>query len=397
MSLAITICSYIIAAVALPLSLYLGLLAILAFEKRIQICKEPTTRFAVVIPSHNEENNIQDTVASLQALDYPEQMRTILVIADNCSDNTAEAARAAGAMVWERSDDSNKGKGYALHFAFEKVLSENNHDAVVVVDADTIVSSNLLRSFDCLIASGEQAIQTEYRVRNVHASWRTKLMAIALGMFHRTRFLARERMKVSVGLRGNGMCFSTDLIQKHPHNAFSIVEDVEYGIRIGLSGVRIAFSQDAEVRGEMVSSAQDSVSQRKRWEGGRFLLIKQYLPKLLKSALEQRSKMQFDLALDLLVPPLSSIAVLLTIGVLLETTQFIFFGQMHYSVYLWLAALMGFLLYVLRGVQHSGLGVYGFAVLAYAPFYIIWKLLIARPLGSKGTGSWVRTKRENED
>lgn len=397
MSFFILVGSYAFVAVALPLCAYLGYLAFLAFEKRNMSYGEAQTQFAIVVPSHNEQDNIEATIESLGAVDYPESMRKIIVVADNCIDQTAEVARRSGAIVWERVDDLDKGKGYALHFAFDKILQDGNYGAVVVVDADTVVSKNLLRSFDARLTNGEHAIQAEYGVRNVHSSWRTKLMAIALGMFHRTRFLARERLGVSVGLRGNGMCFSTELLVKQPHTAFSVVEDVEYGIKIGLAGIRVAFAQDAKVLGEMVSSAKDSVSQRQRWEGGRLLLVKKYLPSLLKSAIKNQSALHWDLSLDIIVPPLSYIVVLTTIGVLLEATLVFIFNEIHISLYLWSAAIMGLVLYILRGVQHSGLGLYGIVVLMYAPFYVMWKILIARPFGAKGTTAWVRTKRENEE
>jgi hypothetical protein len=136
-------------------------------------------------------------------------------------------------------------------------------------------------------------------VRNPDASWRTRLMAVALAMFHRLRSLARERLGVSAGLRGNGMCFSSALLHKFPHKAFGLVEDVEYGIALGLGGVRVAYADEAKVLGEMVSSAAASESQRQRWEGGRKLLVRQKLPLLMGQALRQRNLMLFDLALDL--------------------------------------------------------------------------------------------------
>lgn len=140
---------------------------------------------------------------------------------------------------------------------------------MVVVDADSIVSPNLLHAFAVRLHAGEIAVQADYGVRNPLASWRTRLMTVALTIFHRVRGIARERMGLSAGLRGNGMCFSRACLSRFPHEAHGLVEDVEYGITLGLGGARIAYADEARVLGEMVSSASSSESQRARWESGR--------------------------------------------------------------------------------------------------------------------------------
>ena len=98
------------------------------------------------------------------------------------------------------------------------------------MDADTLVSPNLLRAFAARLDAGAAAVQARYGVRNPDASWRTRLMAIAFALFHDLRSLGRERLGLSAGLRGNGMCFSTRLLREVPHQAFSVVEDLEYGL-----------------------------------------------------------------------------------------------------------------------------------------------------------------------
>src|SRR6185436_19502285 len=146
--------------------------------------------------------------------------RRVVVVADNCTDKTAELAREAGAVVLERQSDTHKGKGYALQYAFERLEG----DAVVVVDADTKVTSNLLQAFAARLNAGAQACQAYYGVDNVSASWRTTLMAVAFAMFHRVRGRGRENLKLSCGLKGNGMCFSKALLAKVPHDAYNIIK-----------------------------------------------------------------------------------------------------------------------------------------------------------------------------
>jgi len=130
-------------------------------------------RFRIIVPAHNESAGIAETVRSLLGIDYPADHFDVLVVADNCSDDTAARAREAGAQVLERTDTERRGKGYALHHAFERLPKDV--DAVVVVDADTLVSPNLLRAFAARRELGAAAIQADYAVRNVDASWRNPL------------------------------------------------------------------------------------------------------------------------------------------------------------------------------------------------------------------------------
>ncbi|MBC7794808.1 MAG: glycosyltransferase, partial [Clostridia bacterium] len=208
------------AVCVVPLIAYLGFLALFASAPAKPIYGGATKSFAVVVPAHDEETGITDTVRSLLAVDYPSELRHVLVIADNCSDATAARAREAGATVLERTHHALCGKGYALEYAFERIMSEAVVDAVVVVDADTVVEPSLLRAFDRLLTAGAEAAQAEYGVRNRDASWRTRLMTVALAMFHRTRSITRERLGLSCGLRGNGMCFTTALLARVPHRAY---------------------------------------------------------------------------------------------------------------------------------------------------------------------------------
>ncbi len=390
----LTIASAILSAVSLVFTGYLGVLALLSGHRKPPQVQHRDTRFAVVVPAHNEQEDIGATVENLLAVDWPTERYEVVVVADNCNDATAERAKQAGARVFERHHDELRGKGYALEFAFDTLLQEEI-DAIVVVDADTKVSPNLLEAFAARLQAGEHAAQAEYAVENVHASWRTKLMAVALAMFHGVRSLGRERVKVSAGLRGNGMCFSVALLKEHPHKSYGLVEDIEYGVTIGLGGYRVAYVGEATVRGEMVTGGKAAASQRRRWEGGRVALAKERVPALLGQAFRGPSLLCLDLAMDLIVPPLSYVGILLGLGVLLEGGLFLAGGFVPaWSLAPWLLSQFLLGLYVVRGVWLSGLGFQGFVVLAWAPVFIVWKILVVRPW--KGDKEWVRTERESE-
>ena len=136
------------------------------------------------MPAHNEESQIAVTVQSLRAVDYPPTLSRVLVVADNCSDRTAEVAAVAGATVLVRTDAARRGKGYALDHAFSRSLADGFADVVVVVDADTVVSRNLLTAFAARFEAGALAVQADYAVRNPRSSWRTRLMTVAFAAFH---------------------------------------------------------------------------------------------------------------------------------------------------------------------------------------------------------------------
>ena len=376
---------------------YLGFLALLSVPpKAPAVPNPPTLKFDFVVPAHNESVGIVQTVTSLKAVDYPKELFRVVVVADNCSDDTAERARGAGAVVLERQNAELRGKGYALEHAFKQVLSDGVSDAVVVVDADTVVSSNLLHAFGARLTAGSVAVQAHYGVQNPNASWRTRLMRIALSMFHQVRSIGRERLKVSAGLRGNGMCFRMSLLREVPHDAYSLVEDLEYGIKLGRRGFRVAYAWDADVLGEMVSGEAASRSQRKRWEEGRAQMLKLAGWPLLRDALAQKSGLLFDLSMDVLVPPLSRVVGLAVVGSIASSALLVFTGHGALAASAFGFALFGVGLYGFAGWLHSGTGLRGLLDLAFAPAYVAWKIALSLQGSKKKSNEWVRTTREGE-
>jgi len=354
-----------------------------------------TIRFDVIVPAHNEASGLAATIASLFALEYPRNAFRIIVVADNCTDSTATVARGAGAIVIERQHAALRGKGYALELGYGSSLADGFAQAIVVIDADSSVSPNLLAAFAARFSDGADAVQAEYGVRNANASWRTRLMVIALTLFHTVRSLGRERLGLSCGLRGNGMGFSAALLRRVPPRAFSIVEDVEYGIALGLAGTRVVHVHEAEVRGDMPVSAQASATQRERWEGGRLALIRAHVPPLLQAARQPRGRVPLDLAADLLVPPLTALGAAVVAGI--GVASLLMWGGVASvaGVLPWALALAFLLAYVVRGAVLSRTGPRAILDLMWAPVYAAWKLtLLLRR--KRPTGDWVRTARPDE-
>jgi cellulose synthase/poly-beta-1,6-N-acetylglucosamine synthase-like glycosyltransferase len=253
------------------------------------------------------------------------------------------------------------------------------------------VSSNLLTACAARLENGAHAVQVHYGVLEPRTSWRTRLLCIAMTAFHRVRSRGRERLKVSCGFRGNGWCVTHALLKSVPYQAFSLAEDIEYGIELGLAGHRIHYADEASVDAEMVADAAAAGTQRQRWEHGRFELIRTKTAALLRAAVRQRSAVCLDLAADLMVLPLSYVA--LNVAALLASAAALLVWQPAATHWLWLAlACAGSLtLYVLRGWQLSGMGLLGLLDLARAPFFVAWKVLLM--LQPRASLSWVRTRR----
>ncbi len=352
--------------------------------------------FAFVVPAHNEANGIERTVKSLLAVEYPSNRFSVWVIADNCTDHTKERAEQAGARVLERYNPGQRGKGYALDYAFRELLSDATSDAIVVVDADTDISPNLLTAMAARLKQGELAMQAHYGVRNVDDSWRTRLLNVAFTLYHGVRSTARERMKLSTGLRGNGMGFSREALRRVPYRSYSLVEDVEYGIELGLNGIRVAYVGEAEVRGEMVAGGAASESQRLRWEQGRSSLVGRYVWLLLARGFRERNAVLFDLAFDLLTPPLTTVVVYTGAGALSAATIVACGLASPIALAPWLMSMAGLTIYLSRGIQMAPQGARVALDLVHVPKYVLWKLALRLRRPKSPAEVWVRTAR-NED
>jgi cellulose synthase/poly-beta-1,6-N-acetylglucosamine synthase-like glycosyltransferase len=344
-------------------------------------------RLAVIVPAHNERLHIGRCVESLSS-----SARTlnaeIIVIADNCDDDTAERARTAGARVLERQDAEQRGKGFALNFAFERLLAEG-FTAFVIVDADSLVSDNLLPVMASLFADGADAAQCRYTTLNAEASLRTRLMEISLMAFNVLRPRGRSALGLSTGILGNGFGLSAATLHAVPYQAESVVEDLEYHLLLCSAGRRVQFSDRAWVKAEMPTGGSGSQTQRARWEGGRLRMIATHVPSLLKRVLSGERRL-IEPMLDLLLLPLSYHVLLLLLTLALPVGFARVYG---------LAALTLVLIHTLVAIRIGGGHLRDVGTLAMAPFYILWKLTVLRLIGraARRDASWVRTARESDE
>jgi cellulose synthase/poly-beta-1,6-N-acetylglucosamine synthase-like glycosyltransferase len=351
----------------------------------------------VVIPAHDEEANIGPTVESCRALAYDPSAFTVLVIADNCTDGTASAARDAGAEVFERFDAGRRSKGYALEDVLRHLADARPYgpfDAAVVVDADTLVDPDLLERFAGLLAGGDDWAQCYYTVRNPDASWRTRLLTYALSLFNGIWLLGQDRLGLSVGFRGNGMCFSARGLARVPWKAYGLVEDQEFSWMLRIAGERVRFGRESRVYAEMVSRGGAAVSQRRRWEEGRKSLLGRFIRPLLASrALGPWHKLLS--LVELAFPPLMTLFALLLPALAVHPLALAapalspfsrLLAPAHTLMVLTVAA------YAVGPFLVLGLPVRYLFTLACVPYYALWKFTSG--FGARTTG-WVRTRRES--
>lgn len=347
-----------------------------------------TLNIAVVVPAHNEALNIARAVTSLLKTDPGNAQVTVVVVADNCSDNTAEVAAQAGARVLIRFNDTLRGKGYALDYAFGKLIGEG-FDFFIVVDADSEVSPNFLAAIGDAFRSGADAAQCRYIVRNSGDSIRTRLMNVALFGFNVLRPRGRDWLGLSAGIYGNGFALSADTLRAVPYTAASVVEDLEYHLALVRAGRRVRFVDSAAVYGDMPVAGAGVKTQRARWEGGRFRMMADKVPVLTGEILRGRFRLT-EPTLDLLLLPLAFHVVLLLVALL---------APIPLVRGVALVGLAVVVLHLFAAIRVGGGTMKDVAVLAAAPFYIVWKLLLIPKLlaTSRSGAAWVRTERTKEE
>ena len=349
------------------------------------------SRLVIVVPAHNEEEGIGATLESLALCEYSAAARRIVVIADNCSDRTADRATKAGAEVWERADPTKRGKGFALAWALERLLAEeDSFDAAVVVDADCTASQNLLTAIDQRLRSGARALQVNDLVGNPEASNASALRAGGFALMNTVRPLGKQQLGLSCGLYGTGMAFTKDLLRRERWINTGLAEDGEYHMRLVLAGERVEFVPNAWVSSAMPTSLQGSSEQQARWEHGKLQLIRRWSPRLLRSGLAKRDIVRVHAGLECLIPPQSLIAV----GSFISGLGGLFLGSKR-LIALSAVTLAAQLTFVLAGLRLVRAPRQVYRALFAAPGLVATKLaLYAKLLTGGGPTAWVRTARE---
>lgn len=249
----------------------------------------PLHRFAALICARNEENVIAELIGSLKAQDYPSDLLDIYVIADNCTDGTADAARAAGATVYERFNLEAVGKGHALDDLFGHLASDEkrHYDAYLVFDADNIVDSQFVRAMNETFSKGYDVITSYRNSKNFDASWVSA--GYSIWFLREARFLNYPRMNLhtSCAISGTGFLVSSRVIEENggwPY--FLLTEDIEFSIACATRGITIGYCDDAILYDEQPVSFGQSWRQRLRWSKGFYQVNARYALSLLRGCVK---------------------------------------------------------------------------------------------------------------
>lgn len=347
-------------------------------------------RVAVLIPAHNEALTIAKTLTTVLPQLTPEDR--LIVVADNCADDTAEIARQYDAIVLERTDPLKLGKGYALDYGIQ-FLKSDPPSAVVLIDADCIVEPQTVKQLAELASDRNRPIQATYlQDRPQDPSPKDTISALAILVKNFVRLQGLANLNLPCLLYGTGMAFPWSVISQVSLANGNIVEDMQLAIDLAIAGYPPLYCPTAKVTGILPQEQQAVKTQRTRWEHGHLNTLITQVPRLIKAAIAQRRWELLILALDLGVPPLSLLVMVWGA----TTVSAILLGIIGG---LWLPALiLGFTgLLILTSIVGSwikfGSGIPGLVLLTI-PLYILWKIPLYIAFLLKPQTKWIKTKRD---
>lgn len=287
----------------------------------------PDSKFAIIVAAHNEEKVIGCNVKSLNLINYPRDKYDIYVIADNCTDKTAEIARESGAIVYERKDLVKRGKGFSLEWMFKKLFESNiKYDAICILDADNVVSNNFLLEMNKRLKKGDKVIQGYLDSKNPKDSWISGNYSISYWISNRLFQLPRYYLGLSCALGGTGFVMSTDVLEEIGWGATCLTEDLEFSLRLVMKNMKVSWSHEAVVYDEKPLRLKQSWRQRKRWMQGHSDCAGRYLKKMLTKAFKDKDIVALDSAMYLIQP---FIIVANGINLVYAILRFVVFGSVE--------------------------------------------------------------------
>ncbi|NLL91640.1 MAG: glycosyltransferase family 2 protein [Ruminococcaceae bacterium] len=295
------------------LSAFMGGYALISFLNNFGKYKTPTlpdnprTRFKVLIPAHNERRVIADCIKSVFESDYPRDMMDVIVLANNCSDDTAEVARQAGAKVVEVEDSRINSKASALSWYFRNSdLMTHKDETLFMVDADNIIDKNALRYLDVSLSKGYKVVQSRCLALNRNASAATGIMAIFFAAENRIWNLPHSNRGQTTLMKGTGCAIKISHLADIGWKVESLSDDVEFSLRTILSGNTIHYNDKATVYAEFATEPETLWKQLRRWYSGQWDVMGRYFPKLVK-------RMLHDFNSNLMVPFVLLLMPILTV------------------------------------------------------------------------------------
>jgi len=355
-------------------------------------------KLAVVVPAHNEAAGIRPVLETLMAQLQSSRLQSkrahqLVVVADNCTDNTAEIARSTGAIVLERQDADRRGKGFALDYGIQ-FLANDPPDAVIIVDADCEVAPGTIDSISRKALAIERPVQAVYLMEQpAQPKPKDAVSALAFLVKNLVRPRGLERLGLPSPLTGTGMAFPWSVIRSAKLASGNIVEDMQLGVDLAIAGHSPALGVETLVTGRLPQQEGAAKSQRTRWEHGHIQTLLSQVPRLLKASLLQRRFDLLAMGLDLAIPPLS-LLVMLWLAALILAIACSLLGTSVLPVIL--LSLGGVMLLLAIGLVWVGFGrsVLPLMTLLTVPFYVLWKIPLYFAFLVRPQKKWVRTERD---
>lgn len=348
-------------------------------------------RLTVLIPAHNESIEIRRTIEALRPqLTDADQL---LVVADNCTDETAAIARGCGATVIERQSIDQRGKGYALDFGLSAIES-NPPDVVVTVDADCWVHDGAIDQIARQAAATGRPVQALYLMEQpTRSSSKDAVSALAFLVKNLVRPTGLAQLGLPCALTGTGMAFPWQTIRGAALASGNIVEDMQLGLDLAIAHAAPQFCPTARVTGRLPQASQAAKTQRTRWEHGHIQTLVKQVPRLLAEAIAQKRFDLLAIAFDLSVPPLSLLVMLWVAGFGLSVIAAGLGASVWPAIGLGVAGLLMLVAIVGAWAKHGRTTISGRTLLA-VPFYVLWKIPLYFALLVRPQTQWVRTERE---
>jgi len=349
---------------------------------------------AVLVPAHNESVNVLPTIACL--LPQLASGDRLLVIADNCTDDTAALARAAGATVLERHNPLLRGKGYALAFGVD-ALRDDPPDVVLVVDADCTLSAGAVSQISASCASSGFPVQM---LNLMHASpgsgVRLRILEFAMVVKNLVRPLGSFRLGGTCNLMGTGMALPWKLISTARLASGHIAEDMKLGVDMAIAGFPPQFLVQAEVSSAFPDDSEVARVQKSRWEHGHLSLLAEELPRMLGAAIAGGKWSLYVLAMDLLIPPLALYVLVLGGGLAATSVVCHWLPVAAAAAWVLFYAACAVVLAVGLAWWRFGRLLLSTSELLTIPLYALWKIPVYVAYALRRRSGWVRTKRKSE-
>jgi cellulose synthase/poly-beta-1,6-N-acetylglucosamine synthase-like glycosyltransferase len=347
-------------------------------------------KITVLIPAHNEAQVIGETLRRLKS--GPAKNCRVIVVAHNCTDDTAEIARRMGTETVILNNSEEWGKGYALAGGVEH-LQADPPDIVVVVDADCILSDDAIEHLATVVSEAGLPVQSRYLILPKESTgMNQRISAFAITLANYVRPLGLQRMGCSCGLKGSGMAFPWPIIRKSNFGNGNLVEDLKLSIDLAGHGIPILFCPEAVTTSYFPTTTNAMMSQRIRWEHGHLQLILWGVPRLIWASLVRRSWGIFASALGLLIPPVTLIVYLLGAALAITVLAQALGASPSFAIALLTAAIVLFASILLVWWRYGGdfLPLHGLWAI---PLYVLQKFSIYLKLLFDRQTRWVRTDR----